>query len=442
WRCSNVKDAGIRSTGRASSSRASGRTWKANDKDLRHRVNRKWKAMTDRSRTDSALNQPNRWFAPRSLAKFLAFCLFFNSLAVTLSENALGRTLGMPTQQPTQAPRGAGVKADDEKEAHLLEPGKAIKRELADDHSHTYRIRLSAGQFLKLIIEQQGIDAVARLIGPDDKQIMEFDSERRLYGPETVESVAEAEGDYRLVVQPGQREALAGAYEIRIDELRDATENDRDLHEARKLYKEAIELRDAGKYDEAQPYFEGALEARERRLGPDHPDVSQAIDGLATLHHYKGEYLKAEPLYQRALAIREKSLGPDHPDVANSLNYLANLYADIGDNAKAEPLYKRALAINEKSLGPDHTDVAKSLNNLAILYLDMGAYAKAEPLYQRALAINETSLGPEHPHGAKALNNLAILPRDMGAYAKAEPLYQRALAINEKSLGPDHTIVA
>src|SRR5262249_12762289 len=131
WRCSNAKDAGIRSTGRASSSRASGRTLKANDKDLRHRVNRKGKAMTDRSRTDSALSRPNRRFMPRSPAKFLAFCLSFSSLAVALSENALGRALVRPAQQPIQAPSGAGAKADDEKDARLLEPGIAIKRELA-----------------------------------------------------------------------------------------------------------------------------------------------------------------------------------------------------------------------------------------------------------------------------------------------------------------------
>ena len=398
--------------------------------------------MTDRNQPDAASNGPNLRFTPRSLAKFMAFCLLFSSLVVTLSENALGRTFERPAQQPAQAPRDAGNKADDEKEAPLLEPGKAIRRELSGDHSHTYRIRLAADQFLKAVIEQDGIDVEARLLGPDGKLIMGFDSESRLRGQETAPLVAEVEGDYWLVVQPRQKTAPAGDYEIRIEELRVATENDRALQQARKLYKEAIELRDAGKYDEAQPYFEGALEARERILGPDHPDVSQAIHGLATLHHYKGEYLKAEPLYQRALAIREKSLGPDHPDVADSLNYLANLYADIGDNAKAEPLYKRALAIREKSLGPDHTDVAKSLNNLAILYLDMGAYAKAEPLYQRALAINEKSLGPDHTSVAKSLNNLAILYYNLGAYAKAEPLYKRALAINEKSLGPEHPDIA
>src|SRR5262249_40223739 len=151
---------------------------------------------------------------------------------------------------------------------------------------------------------------VARLIGPDGKQIMEFDSERRSRGLETVALVAETEGDFRLVVQPRQKAAPAGAYEIRIEELRAATDNDRALQEARKLFKKAIDLRNAGKYDEALPYFESALEIRERMLGPDHLDVSQAINGLALLHYYRGEYSKAEPLYQRALAIQEKALGP------------------------------------------------------------------------------------------------------------------------------------
>jgi tetratricopeptide (TPR) repeat protein len=347
-----------------------------------------------------------------------------------------------PFRQTTQERRGAGSVAGGENDVRALEPGKPHRRVLADGQRHTYRIRLAADQFLKAVIEQDGIDVVARLLGPDGEQIMEFDSERRLRGRETVEQVAEAEGDYRLVLQPRQKGAQAGGYEIRIEELRAATENDRALQEARKLYKKAIDLRNSGRYDEALPHFERALEIRERRLGPDHPDVSQAISGLATLHYYKGEYSKAEPLYQRALAIRKKSLGPEHPDVAASLNNLANLYSNLGDYAKAKPLYQRALAIREKSLDPEHPDVAQSLHNLAILYSNLGDYAKAEPTYQRALAITEKSLGPEHLDVAQSLHNLASLYTKMGDYAKAEPLYQRALAIQEKLVGPEHHYVA
>src|SRR5262245_25051852 len=333
--------------------------------------------MTDRSQSDSALNRPNRRFTPRSLAKLLAFCILFSALTVAFSENALGRTLGQPAQQPAQAAHDAGPEADDEKEARLLEPGKAIKRELAGAGSHTYQIRLSAGQFLKVIVEQQGIDVVARLSGPDGEEIAEVDLESRSQGQELASLVAEAEGEYRLTVRPKQKNAPAGGYEIRVEELRAATENDRALHESRKLYNKAIDLSSTGKFDEALPYFEGALEIRERMLEPDHPDVIQAINALATIHYYKGEYSKAEPLFQRALAIREKSLGPEHTEVAQSLNNLANLYSALGAYAKAEPLYRRALAIKEKSLGPDHPDVAGSLHNLANLYNRMADYAKA-----------------------------------------------------------------
>ena len=67
------------------------------------------------------------------------------------------------------------------------------------------------------------------------------------------------------------------------------------------------------------------------------------------------------------MAIREKALGPEHPDVGNSLNNLATLYYTLGRYAEADPLFKRALAISEKAHGPDHLDVSQSLNNLAVL---------------------------------------------------------------------------
>jgi len=365
----------------------------------------------------------------------------FGLLVVAPWHEAFGRPIDL-FQQSTQDLRGAGSGTDDENNVQALEPGKPHRRRLAGGQQHTYRIRLAADQFLKAVIEQDGIDVAARLLGPDGKQIMRSDTESRLRGSETVEHVAEAEGDYRLVVQPGRKETPAGAYEIRIEELRAATENDRALHEARKLYKKASDLRIAGKYDEALPYIERALEIRERTLGPDHPDVSQAINALAALHYFKGEYSKAEPLYRRALAVWEKSLGPEHPDVAHTLNNLAALYSVLGDYAKAEPLMRRALAIKEKSLGPEHPDVADSLNNLANLYGALGDYAKAKQLYQRALTIKEKSLGPEHSDVATSLNNLASLYSAQGDYAEAEQIHQRTLAIKEKSLGPEHPDVA
>lgn len=66
-----------------------------------------------------------------------------------------------------------------------------------------------------------------------------------------------------------------------------------------------------------------------------------------------GRYAEALPLAQKALEIREKAFGPIHPDVAASLHNLALLYQAMGDHAKAEPLFRRSVEINEKIFGAE-----------------------------------------------------------------------------------------
>src|SRR5262249_51185472 len=304
---------------------------------------------------------------------------------IAASLRSPGRSLDSPQQSSTRQPDSAA----DEKDVRPLEQGHPVKRELSGGQRHIYRLRLGAGQFLKAIIEQQGIDVVVQVSGPDGAQILEFDSEGGLQGREDVPIVAEVAGDYQLVVLPIQNRDSAGSYEIRIEEMRAATENDRALHEAHMLYMESMKLRDAGKYDEALPLFERVIEIRKRILGPDAPDLATAIQDLAVFYYYKGDYLRAESLSSHALAIREKKLGPEHPHVASSLNLLASHYSNKGDYAKAESLSRRAVAIKEKELGPEHPKLAYYLRTLARIYHKKGAYDMAEPLYLRVLAIRE-----------------------------------------------------
>lgn len=80
-------------------------------------------------------------------------------------------------------------------------------------------------------------------------------------------------------------------------------------------------------------------------MGPEHPDVASALNGLAELYRLEKRYSEAEPLYQRALSIREKSLGHDHPDVAQSLEGLSALYRQSSRLDEAEALDQRAETI-------------------------------------------------------------------------------------------------
>src|SRR5271166_2363714 len=204
------------------------------------------------------------------------------------------------------------------------------------------------------------------------------------------------------------------------------------------LNQQVTQLIAQGKYQEAIPIAERAVEVAKRLHGLEHPDMATSLNNLAELYQVMGEYAKAEPLYQEALRIWQKVLGPEHPDTATCLNNLAELYDTVDEYAKAGPLLQEALRIRQKVLGSEHPDTATCLNNLAELYRAMGEYAKAEPLYQEALRIRQKVLGPEHPDTATSLNNLAELYQDLGGYAKAEPLLQEALRIRQKALGPEH----
>jgi len=211
-----------------------------------------------------------------------------------------------------------------------------------------------------------------------------------------------------------------------------------DIHAASSLHNLATLYDEMGEYTKAEPLYLQALRIWQKVSGPEGLDTANVLNSLAVLYMDMGEYAKAEPLYQQALRIYQKVSGPEHPDTVSTLSNLAELYQTMGEYAKAEPLLKESLRIRQKVLGPKHPNTADSLNNLALLYQAMGEYAKAEPLFQESLRISQKALGLQHPDTVNRLNNLAELYKDMGKYAKAEPLLIEALRIRQKVLGPEH----
>ena len=220
------------------------------------------------------------------------------------------------------------------------------------------------------------------------------------------------------------------------------TEQDPTQFAIEKLLDQSEQLRQSGKYDQALPLAQQAVEESEKNLGSAHPLLATSLNLLAEIYRSKGDYAQAEPLYQRSLKIKEKVFGADHLEVATSLHNLGTLYKQKGDLAQAEPLYIKAMVMRENTLGPDHLDVAKSLNNLGTLYKDKGDYGRAEPLLVRSVTIYEKALGPNHPDVATSLNNLATIYLDKGDYVRAEALSARALTIFETAFGANHPIVA
>ncbi len=213
--------------------------------------------------------------------------------------------------------------------------------------------------------------------------------------------------------------------------------------DAKQLDGQFIELYRQGKYEEAIPLAEKALEIRLRLLDGDKADVSQNLNDVAAslanlgeLFRSTGRFDKAEPLLLRAADIKKKLSGPD-VDYSHVLNILALLYNDMGRYDKAEPIFLEAAEIRRSILGLDHPDYATILNNLALLYRNTGRYDKAEQLYLQSIEITRKRGSETHAH-ATTLNNLGLLYSITGRYDKAEPLYLQASEIIKKVAGADH----
>lgn len=236
-----------------------------------------------------------------------------------------------------------------------------------------------------------------------------------------------------------------------------------------------------GRFQEALPFAERALELSEREFGPDHPEVAAKLNSLAEVYRAQGKFFVAEALHLRALEIREKALRPDDPALAQSIDNLAKVYRARCPYARVGTLRKRASAIDRddeawrglwecymaagdtafrrgefdeaeirydgaletvEGFAAEGPHLATSLNNLAELHRARGRFAEAERLHIRALAIRENVLGPGHAEVATSLNNLAALYHAQHKFIEAEPLYRRALAIYETTLGSEHPRVA
>jgi len=200
--------------------------------------------------------------------------------------------------------------------------------------------------------------------------------------------------------------------------------------------------RATGRYSEAEPLYQQALQLRKRLLGENHPAYATSLNNLAGIYKSTGQYSKAELLYQQALELRKRLLGENHADVVASLNNLALLYDEQGRYDEAEPLYLRSLEIAKGLLGENHPSVALILNNLALLYYHQGRYSEAEPLSQQAIELDKQFLGEENPDVATDLHNLGLIYRAQGRYNEAESLFLQSLELKQRVLQKAHPLLA
>eukprot|EP00752_Nemacystus_decipiens_P014758 g13139.t2 len=237
--------------------------------------------------------------------------------------------------------------------------------------------------------------------------------------------------------------SYAGAEAMLRDTLTGAEEQDEQLVEVGyALSVLAGALKEQGKYAEADPIYVRVIEAMEKALGPDHPNVALCLHNRTLLLSEQGRYDEADRLYLRCIAIEERTLGPGHPQLAQSLNTRADILRAKGKLDEADSVLARAIKIQERAFGPNHPSLANSLGARAIVLEAQGKYDEADRLCVRRIKIQEKALSPDNSELAASLHDRADLLRAQGKLREADLLLARAITIQERALGSDHASLA
>ena len=358
--------------------------------------------------------------------------------------------------------------AQNEGEMPALELGKPIERELKGSEAHSYKILLTANQFLHIVVEQKGIDVVVALFAPDGKKVAEVDSPNGTQGPEALFLVIQTFGNHRLEVRSLERDAPAGRYKANIEELRVATVQDIERTAGRQAFAEAEQLsgqetsesyrKAMDKYDEAIAHF---LAAGDRNA------QANALNNKGLAYVLIGEYQESLNYFTKARSIF-RDVNDRAGEALTRLNF-GFVYDELDEKQKALDEYLQVLPIF-RDLG-DRQGEAHTLINIGSLYTSLGESSTSVNLYTQALSLcqqlknrdceataiagvgrgqyalgdkqkaidnyNQTLLiyrEMEFPRGeSTALFYLAVAYSDLGKRQKALDYFTQVLAVSRKA---------
>lgn len=348
-----------------------------------------------------------------------------------------------------------------------LAAGRRTAERLPPGSTRSYTFSLEAGQYLHLIVEQLGVDVFATIRSPAGQLLLRVDSPSAGQGPEDLFLVAEETGVHVLEISSWEGPGGGERYEIRVEALRAAAEEDHKRAAAARAFSTARLLdRDdtappeavAASYREAarlwgdlheegreawalfwlgQIYFDGPSRYREGaevlaravdlfgRIG-DERQQAVALAYLGKAWWQQGELEQAVQSYEQSLALWEKQGNLIEQarrlnDLAVFRRYQGRSHAAIDLNSRAVELWHRAGKWN---------DLATTRTNLGLLYATLGESRLAQDQYRRALALLDQS--PDPVQRAVTLTKLGDVLLEVEGPGPALELYREALRLGRQ----------
>jgi non-specific serine/threonine protein kinase/serine/threonine-protein kinase len=220
----------------------------------------------------------------------------------------------------------------------------------------------------------------------------------------------------------GAAVTVVQALEQAVKTLDDGTKSEEPMTEAMVRYVAGTTLRSLGRFNEALPNFQRAVELDKKYRLPDDPQIAVTLADYGLLLMEQGKIAEAEPLYRESLRLDQLYRPDNGVEIAHGLNNLGSVLKEQKKFAEAEQLTKQSIEIRKKILPPGDPDIASAMNNLAKMYWMQGKLAEAEPIVRETLEMRKAALPPGHPNIAQSMLNLSVLMRDEGKFAEAEPL--------------------
>jgi len=344
-----------------------------------------------------------------------------------------------------------------------LELAKPIERSLAADETHSYVLNLNSGQYAHVVVDQRGVDVVLTVFAPRGDKIVRVDGPNGNYGVEPLFLVADTTGAYRIEVHSTSN--VPGRYEVKLEELRAITEQDRNRAVGQKLFENAKALRN----QRTQESYQQAIEKYQAAQTLWH-NLNEKLMEAFTLHEVGmiygdiGLYQKALDSHSAAAALyKELKLPRDEAGVLTNIGWVfgelgdtqhrleiydqaAALYRTTGD---VDPVlisnfastyaklgeYKRALDIHLLVLDlrratRDFAGQANTLNYIGDCYDHLGDKAKAIDYYNQSLKL--MLQGDNHFYTANVLIHLGQAYRSLGQYEKAMDYLNQALTLRKR----------
>lgn len=182
-----------------------------------------------------------------------------------------------------------------------------------------------------------------------------------------------------------------------------------------------------GKVEEAEVYYEQAIEGLKATLGPEHGDTLATINNLAMMRLRAGDPAGAAELFSRIIDVGEGVMGEGHPKVGRYLQNYGTALSRLGRTDEALVAHERAAVICRETLAMNNSERAQPLLSLSSLYLGQGRATDAEVFSQEALDI----LAVARPDGGH-LTAVAqcLLARSLAAQGRLEeaaPHFERSI---------------